>query len=294
VDLADWVQPEADSAHEQSGRAGAAVARHTARYGCATVATLAIAFLTCSGLVLVQCTASGQPAAQKPVPVPIIGSVVLRSNGESIIYDDPNAACRSPSIQATESASQVRLSLSETDQGLALCIRNPVKFPPAEVTLAKPLASRDLRDAATGRLIPVFRETDAMTLGAASGWMPLFDGGDGLSTSLPFFGGPNAAVIVQSFRQGRIGSDPRAPSLLVVQVVGGGWNPPAGTRTTAVVVRGHPGLAAPGILVWVERSRTVAIIGYVPALPSMGGRNQPMPFTTAALESIAAKLGGGR
>jgi hypothetical protein len=87
----------------------------------------------------------------------------------------------------------------------------------------------------------------------------------------------------------------RASDLRIVQVTGGGWNPPSGTVTVPVTVRGHPGQAAAGIVVWTESQETVAVIGgYVPASPPyLGFSAGSHPLSTEQLLDIANSLIGG-
>jgi hypothetical protein len=113
---------------------------------------------------------------------------------------------------------------------------------------------------------------------------------------VPYFGGPGAAVLGDNF----IGFDwrtnqPNGWSLTIVQVARGGWHPPPGTMTRHVIVRGHHGLAAAGIIVWTEAGHTVAVIGQGPAPQLPGGAGTlgrtPMPF--ARLVAIADTLETG-
>ena len=69
--------------------------------------------------------------------------------------------------------------------------------------------------------------------------------------------------------------------LWIVQTTGT-WTPPAGIAPTTIAVRGHPGRAAPGIIVWREDGVTVAIFWTF-------ARDRPAP-STASLVAIANDL----
>jgi hypothetical protein len=148
-------------------------------------------------------------------------------------------------------------------------------------------------DAVTGRAIPCFDQRGALLLppGAAGWGTSAYEPSD-YSTDVPYFGGPGAAILADT----RLGLYPRTNQasgalLLIVQVAAGGWHPPDGTVTTRVLVRGRPGLAAPGIIVWSEGGHTIAVIGQGPVSASPGAQSRP-PLPLASLEAIASDLTG--
>jgi len=272
------------------------------------------ALLVCGALVFMQWAGAGTSA----VRVPIAGSVVLLSDGVTIEYSDPDTLCRTASLAAAQTRSEVTLSLRESDEpspcsfGFVSSQVTPV--PPldpaaailpdftsttgslAAVRLASPLHGRRLVDACTGKALPYFDQVRALRpVLAPSRWRPVFET-SGVSSDVPYFGGPGAAVLGDNF----IGFDPQTNqpngwSLTIVQVAGGGWHPPPGTMTRHVIVRGHHGLAAAGIIVWTEAGHTVAVIGQGPARQLPGGAatlgRTPMPF--ARLLAIAGTLERG-
>jgi hypothetical protein len=163
---------------------------------------------------------------------------------------------------------------------------------PIDAQLLTPLGRRRLVDAVTGRVVPSIDQSGALQLAPAADWGHL-PAPAGISTSVPFFGRPGAAVLAENFA----GLDartrqPDGRTLLIVQVAGGGWHPPDRTATRKVLVRGRPGLAAPGIIVWQEAGRTIAVIGQGPA-SRQAGRPSRAPLPLATLLAIAAALTHG-
>jgi hypothetical protein len=242
------------------------------------------------------------PIAPTAVPEPITGSALLDSDGVTIRYLDPSPVCRYPRLAAGETSTQVYLSLIENNGGYMPCPPPGRDQRTATVTLTSPLGTRALLDALTGKAVPYFDLRRALSLRApppssirwrADSTEPLTSS----ATAAPFFGGPGAAVLVRGY----LGEDPNPPpgspatwQLQVVEVIGGTWHPPAGTVTARVTVRGLPGLAAPGIVVWTEAGMTVGVVGYAPPGPmgtSMSGDTHPL--ATAQLIDIANHLTGG-
>jgi hypothetical protein len=237
---------------------------------------------------------------------PIAGSVVLLSDGATIAYTDPNGTCRGPVLTPTESPTRVSLALSETDVGIADCVRTfPVLDPYAlEVPLAAPLGSRQLVDAMTGNPVPYFDQRRGLHLvfGVGSVWTAASELQDGLvATDSPYFRGPGAAIMVEEMNHYERQNDTAMITVLqIIQVSGGGWHPPPGTVTTPVTVRGHPGLAANGIIVWTEAGMTVALQGYGPSpmptlltAPQIAHMDGGPAMDTAALLNLSIDLGGG-
>ena len=292
------------------------------RYGCGTALAIFTALLVTAVLVIMQWMHAGATPATRTAPETISGSVVLLDDGRTIAYSDPNTLCGSASLAAAQTRTRVVLSLHANYEpncrgfGLGPSQSSPVSpldpaaaiwqpgwadpnMPgsPITVTLASPLSGRRLQDAVTGKVIPYFDQGAALSFhspgwGSAYPWLPNGD----VSSDVPYFGGPGAAVLADNL----IGIDRRTKqpdgwSLTIVQVTGGGWHPPPGTVTRHVIVRGHHGLAAAGIIVWTEDRRTIAVIGQGPAgrLPGVAGTAGRTPMPLAKLLDIANALAGG-
>jgi len=270
------------------------------RLGCAAGLTLVVALCLCGVLVVGRILGfpSGGPAPAA-TPEPIAGSAVLLADSNTIAYTDPNGTCRAPAVTATESPTRVSLALSETDAGLGYCIRTawPASTP-VDVPLAAPLGSRQLVDAMTGNPVPYFDQRRGLhlVLDSGSDWSPGSYLPYGLvSTDSPYFRSPGVAIMVEASIHIDQTSDPRTISTLqLIQVSGGGWHPPPGTVTTPVTVRGHPGLAAAGIIVWTESGLTVALEGDGPvAATDAPDSAHGTPLDTAQLINLSNALGGG-
>src|SRR5215472_19173793 len=115
------------------------------RYGCG--AALAIFAAAVTGVVLlIMQWLNGGASVRPALPanrVPIAGSVVLMSDGVTIIYSDPNALCGTASLSAVQTRAGVRLSLHEsgdTDQatcpGLRFGPPQPTPVPPFDPVAA--------------------------------------------------------------------------------------------------------------------------------------------------------------
>lgn len=302
--------------------AGSARTGRAVRYGCGAALAIFAAVVT-GGVLLIMLWLNAGSSIRPTLPavrVPIAGSVVLMSDGMTVVYSDPNALCGTASLSAAETRTGVMLSLYESaDAGQATCpglrfgstqptpvppfdpagailpadpVLATTPVPPATVTLDTPLAGRRLVDASTGRVIPYFDQRSALRL-TAPDWLAAFPIGD-ISSAVPYFGGPGAVV----FADNLIGTNTpmhqlNGWSLTIVQVAGGGWHPPPGTVIRRVIIRGHHGLAAAGIIVWTEAGRTIAVIGQVPA-PRLAERlgRAPMPFAKLLAIADALRKGG--
>lgn len=277
-----------------------------------------VAFLAGSAFIIWQWL---RPQLAEPAAaVPIVGSVVLLSDGRTIVYTDPNGLCYSGSLAARQTRTEVVLSLSETavmgafacagfrslpvsalDPAGAILRPEPgiVPVPPYPLgyRLSSPLDHRRIVDALTGRTIPCFDERTAFTLARDKArWTPAQTAFE-VSTSAPYFGGPGAAVLVSYFSGfDALTHRPDGTWLTIVQVSGGGWHPPSWTVTRGVVVRGHDGLAAPGIIVWTEAGRTIAILGQGPArrLAGAAGGSGRGPLPRTQLLAVASALEGSK
>jgi hypothetical protein len=276
--------------------------RGVLRWTLAIVYTLIGSCCVCGSLVAVQALlGGGSPATTR---APITGSVVVLpwsypgiAVAADIIYSDPNGLCRGPKLTVTETDTEVALSLTESDGLLFACGRGQSEDTPESVTIAKPLGTRRLVDALTGDPVPYFDGRQPLYLPPAQAGGSLY----GIVTSYaPFFGGSGAGVMVETYTfypKYYLLASPldSAGYLQIVQVTGGGWNPPAGVATVPVTVHGHPGLAASGIVVWTESQETVAVIG------GQSGHAVPQgvvadsdPLTTVQLLDVANSLIGGQ
>lgn len=256
------------------------------------------ALLVCSGFGLVRCARPGKSMASAPTAVAITGSLAIGADDRTLIYS-AHAGCRTAALSATETSSSVVLSLSESDAGLGDCVAGLSPEPVAISTLlGDPLRGRPVNDAVSGRRVPYLAENDApRPRMPVAGWTTIVQGDPmaGVTTGMAYFGGNDSAVLVENFQ--RIGGQGR---LAVVLVSNGGWHPPAGVAVQPITVRGHPGRAASGIIVWTESGRTVAVLGRqqvagVPPPPEpgisifAGGE----PLTTTQLLAVADTLIGG-
>jgi hypothetical protein len=273
------------------------------RLGCAAGLTLIGALCLCGVLVVGRLLGfPGTQPAPAATPEPITGSAVLLADIDAVAYTDPNGTCREPSLKVTESPTRVSLALTETDAGLNDCLRGGDQTRGAlEVLLAAPLGSRELLDATTGNPVPYFDQRRGLHLVFAigSGWSTASDLGYGLvSTDAPYFRSPGAGIMVEEWthvdQQNQNWNQNQTDTVLkLIQVSGGGWHPPPGTVTTPVTVRGHPGLAAAGIIVWTEAGTTVALQGYGPAAPTAAPNvGEGLLVDTAQLIKFSNQLGG--
>jgi hypothetical protein len=264
------------------------------------VLTLIGSLVLCCGLVVQQYAGvvrrHDAGLAPMATPVPIIGSAVLLADGVTVLYSDPAGACRGPVLSAQESAERVVLVLSETDSGLAWCARGGPNGAnlrlSVQVQLATPLGSRPLIDQVTGAVVPYFNMRHRL-LGPSVDSVE-FTQYQMPSTNAPYFGGPGAGVLAQSFGGRDVQGHPSPIAWIeLIQVTGGGgWHPPPNTVTTPVTVRGHAGRAAAGIIVWEEMGNTIGLVGAGPP-PSSGETPYPMsgpPLSTDVLVTIAAGL----
>jgi hypothetical protein len=243
-------------------------------WGCATALTLVGTLCLCTGLVFVQCSPPQESVTGDRVPVAIQGSVVVSPDGRTILYSNRDESCVSRWMLADETPTQIRLTVSDAPIRLGTCGRFAPGLPrsvPAPVTagpLRQPVGSRQLVDGLTGRPVPWFDERKALrpTLQPTEWHFSPWDRGPLVTvvTQVPDFGGPGSATLAEVFT-GSVPASGAPPGatlvedrLWVIQTTGG-WTPRRATVTTAVTVRGHPGRAAPGIIVWSEGGTTVAI-----------------------------------
>jgi hypothetical protein len=278
------MQPS-DPPEPQTPQAAGASVPGPFRYGCALAVSLVLGLFLCCGLTLVQCLGPGPGGEVQapPTPGPFTGSVVLSLDGMTFVYPNLDAACRHRRIEVAESETRVVLTAEYDTLDLPYCVRNSV-YPVDAYKLGAALASRSIVDGVTGAPVPYFDQRTALRPGAPiPGWPvgPNQPYGQVLPVAADF-GGPGAAVLAEVFqRPDPVNRVPAGQHLWIIQVAGGGWSPPTGTATTAVTVRGHPGLAAAGIVVWSENGRTLAV----------REDTSPQPLaTTAELSAVADAL----
>jgi hypothetical protein len=159
-----------------------------------------------------------------------------------------------------ESADRVTLFAVDKTVALVYCARDQSLVPLMPgVTLRAPLGSRSIVDGLTGRRIPAFEESRALRPAATpDGWTNESQSPYGTEvTTVSEFGGPDAATLGEVFFDGSWAD--RGPQQLWIVQTTGTWHPPATVVTTPVTVRGHPGRAAPGIIVWPENGLTMAV-----------------------------------
>jgi hypothetical protein len=260
-----------------------------------------IGLVVCCGLVLAQCaTSMATPPTTAPIAKSVSGSVVIGADDRTILYDS-SSLCDGASLAATETPDTVRLTLYTPDADTYNCSRRIWSgAPTVSAFLPTPVNGRRIVDAVSGRTVPSLAENDVLRpRKLPTGWTERVPGDpfSAVTTVMDYFGGPGAAVLVESFS----GAGTSTGRLSVIQVAGGGWNPPAGTVTAAITVRGHPGLAAPGIIVWTESGHVVAVMGergpVGPVLPAPFGApdsRNGTPLTTVQLKTVAATLIGPR
>jgi hypothetical protein len=162
----------------------------------------------------------------------------------------------------------------------------PIPFP-AEAYLNSPVGGREIVDALTGLPVPWFDERDAMRIPPLKEWTGSGSVGD-IATFAADFGGAHAATFAMTYRgTGEDATPSPHDRLWIINSKGGAWTPPASTAVTPVTVRGRPGRAAAGIVVWEEGGLTLAV--------RWDTENRPRP-TTEQLVAIAATLmpGEGR
>ncbi len=253
-----------------------------------------------------------QPAS--PPPQPILGSVVLATDGLTLLYSRA-PYCQQGQLLATASPARITLSVTYEDLGLAGCGGPPSPFSASRAAFPLPtaLGDRPVADALTGAPIPVFRAVDALRLPspvppavALVPPAPSFVPGAPL-TSIPWtpppspppspldewarsptaasqapdFGGPGSATIaLRYFGIDRTTRGYSSTDLIVIATTGR-WSPDPATPTTPTTVRGLPGYAAAGIVVWQERGMTFAVRIDSP---------QHAPRPTAQLTALAALL----
>lgn len=285
-------------------------------YGCASCFTVIGSLVLFIVLTLARCSSEPPtPSAQPTVspPVAVAGSLVIGTDDRTLIYT-PGRFCADAQLTAAESADRVVLALAYTSASHRGCDVWGMGGVSTRALLAAPLRGRGVFDAVTGAAIPVFHARDALRVPlhdaappqapssqqapssplrfpSSSPWTPPptppvspldeWIRSPAVSTGEADFGGPLAATMVQ--RHPGIDAKTRTTSgaVLVLIATTGTWHPDPSTPTTPVTVRGHPGQAAPGIVVWTENGFTFALRIDFP---------QHAPRPTGQLIALAALL----
>jgi hypothetical protein len=191
--------------------------------------------------------------------VAITGGALLAVDGVTLTVRH-DAECAEHEVSAEESRDRVVLHAVDTPLPLIDC---PSSEPYASmgVILARPLGSRSIVDGVSDRVLAVFDEHRAYRFANPP---PGSSEPPGKTTIVPDFTGLTIATIypgpvIATDRQVRDPGPVRYAQLLWVVQTTGAWTPPATLARTPVTVRGHPGEAAPGIVVWAERGYVLAI-----------------------------------
>lgn len=256
------------------------------RWGRAAGWTALGSTLLCGILVLAQgFLAPPTPIADsaRPVKGPVGTPVVVRLGGSQILYPGLDRDCRWRTLTAAAvTNTEVRLTATYAELPLADCVRfrSAPGFLNRQLNLSPvPINLTTIVDAITGAPVPYLDSSTALgPSGALAGWVST---SSDLRPEASDFGGPGAATLAEVFHgTGESGGPSTDDQLWIIQTRGG-WHPPASLVTTPVTVRGRPGRAAPGIIVWSERGMTVAVRWDSMPRPAPG---------PAVLEAIAANL----
>jgi hypothetical protein len=229
-------------------------------YGWIGAVTVVASVALCCGLVAFERFGSDSSAGSEATRVPMRGSVILRVDG-SLSYSDAAARCRLLTLRAEETAAEVRLAAYEEGDDLAGCASARYHpLPPTATVGIGRLGVRGVVAAGTGEPLPVFAEADALLLPPVlAGWLHWYE----VVSVVGDFGGPGSATFAAVYPADADDRTSPAPSaedeLWIIGSRGGGWVPPPATVTTLATVRGHAGVAAPGIVVWSEGACTMAV-----------------------------------
>ena len=207
------------------------------RYGCAVAVTVVLSLFLCCGLSLVQCLAPNfhAPPPSSAVPTAFTGSVLLGMDRVTVSFPRVDAQCRQLSVALIPDRQRVALYASYTPLELVECDRADRVPRMGSVRLNDRLGSRSIVDSVTGAVVPYFDMRAALRPRLPiPDWPATPDAPYGeLSVTAPDLGGPGSAVLVESFvRSATVNGQPHDDRLRVIQVTGGGWNPPPGTATT--------------------------------------------------------------
>jgi hypothetical protein len=268
---------------DRPGEAGYARRERSLRLGQATLLIVIAVVLSCCGF---------GAEALRPRPIstatatagtaPITGSIVLGADGHTIYYTDTDGACRETSLTADQPGDGIRLSLNY--YASPSCLIESALLPTGTAQVTLPDLAQPIVDASDGHVIPAFRQAGALhpshpPIGIIANITSLYgEVGSAAST----FGGAGSATMTETFADTESAISPSSRARLWIVQTTGTWTPPAGIVPTTITVRGHPGRAAPGIIVWSEGGVTVAIFWTF-------GQALPAP-STASLVAIAEDL----
>ena len=254
------------------------------RFGQATFLVVIAVVISCCGFGAnaLRPQATSTPTATSGT-APISGSLVLGADGHTIYYTDADDTCRQPSLSADDSGGPIRISLSYYYSPTS-CLGGDHLLPTVTARVAVPDLLRPFVDAGDGHAIPAFQQAGALhpshlPTGIIADTTSLY--GD-IGSAAPTFGGAGSATMTETFADTQPAFSPSSSARLWIVQTTGTWTPPTGIAPTAITVRGHPGRAAPGIIVWGEASVTVAIFWTF-------ARGRPAP-STASLVAIANDL----
>ncbi len=265
------------------GEAGAATRERSLRFGQATFLVVIAVVISCCGFganaLRPQATST---ATATSGTAPITGSVVLSADRHTIYYTDADDTCSRPNLSADDAGGSIRLSLSYYSP--MLCLSGDDVLPAVTAQVAVPDLLQPFVDAGDGHAIPTFRQAGALhpshlPTGSIADTTSLY--GD-VGSAAPTFGGAGSATMTETYADAESAFSPSSNARLWIVQTTGTWTPPAGIAPTSIAVRGHPGRAAPGIIVWREDGVTVAIFWTF-------ARDRPAP-STASLIAIADDL----
>ena len=265
------------------GQAGNARHERWWRLGQATLLVIVAVVISCCGFGANALRPRPiSTATTTDVTAPITGSVVLGADGHTIYYTDSDGACGRTSLAADQLDNGTRLSLHY--DASSSCLFKDELLPMVTAQLALPDLAQPIVDASDGHTIPAFRQYGALhpshlPSGIVSSNTSLY--GE-IGSAAATFGGAGSATMTETFADTGSVTSPSSRTLLWIVQTTGAWTPPAGIVPTSITVRGHPGRAAPGIIVWPEDGVTVAIFWTF-------GRALPAP-STASLVTIADDL----
>jgi hypothetical protein len=118
--------------------------------------------------------------------------------------------------------------------------------------LRRPLGNRILVDGVTHEAVPSFSGTGILRPATLpGGWVHRYD-----TVSVPVeevAGGKAGCVQLYTAPDGF------DEALWITQVPDGQWKPPDGVTPQRISVRGYPGFAIPGEIVWTERGQFVSV-----------------------------------
>ncbi len=221
------------------------------RYGCATIFTIVGALFLCCGLSCVQCTPylATQQFQVVDSTVPLSGTVLVSADGRTLTASPAATDCLDYEMSADVRADRVVLRAVGHPRVLGPCANRDRYWPAAAsltATLHDPVDSLSIVDGVSGRPLTrvderqLYRFPDPGFVWVKAGQV----------ASVTDFTG---TTVAQGF-----GRNNDTARLWVIQGTGT-WAPAATVVRTPVTVRGLPGEAAPGIVVWHEHGYLLAV-----------------------------------